>query len=290
MKICAKNLIAAAMAAVVCLALAGCGKEEVTPDNAEDVINSMSDEELESAIIDGAEKLDGDESSETEEAAPAEITATDEILSAGKYDGKIQIGSKVYTFPVTVSELLANDELRLTGDAKETSLVDVGSEYEFDIEGVGVDLSFTAINETDSMMELKDCTVDPAHIYVHDDNYNVYLSGGIHPGMAYSEFIEIFGEPDYKNENNTYGYYEDFYQGKQTKYNSEYGSATGFGYSVAIDMDNACISSITLGLGNKSTDKEEIKINFYHLNTDELSKRITCSMQVILQITKQSLI
>lgn len=248
----------AILSALILSCTTGCGEEKVTPDNIEDTINSMTDEELESAIIENAEKLEGNESSESVDTIPTEITATDEIISAEKYDGKIQIGSKVYTFPITVSEFLASGELSLAGDAKETSLVDAGETYNVNVKGNGVDLSFKATNTTDSIAELKSCVIEKGSVGgIDEQNTNVFLSGGIHAGMNYNDFIEIFGEPDYKDEN-IYKYYDDFYKDKNMGFMNDYGSATGYGYTVCVDMDNACIASIGYSEGERSTELKKI--------------------------------
>lgn len=103
----------AVLTAVILGCMTGCGEEKKNPDNIEDVINSMSDEELESAIIDGANKLD-EESSVADEGetteAPTEVVyePSQEIIDADFSSLLIQLNNDVFQQGgyMTVAELV----------------------------------------------------------------------------------------------------------------------------------------------------------------------------------------
>lgn len=101
----------AVLTALMLGCMTGCGEEKVTPDNIDDVINSMSDEELESAILDGAEKNESDAADDT--TAPSEeaeviIEPQQEILDAKLSDLKVQLNNDVFQLGgyMTVDELV----------------------------------------------------------------------------------------------------------------------------------------------------------------------------------------
>ncbi len=103
----------AVLTAMVLVCMTGCGEKEVTPDNVGDVINSMSDEELESAIIDGANKLDDESSVADEEEtteAPTEVVyePSQEIIDADFSSCLIQLNNDVFLQGgyMTVAELV----------------------------------------------------------------------------------------------------------------------------------------------------------------------------------------
>ena len=109
------------LSAILLGCMTGCGEEKKTPDNIEDAINSMSDEELESAIIDGANKIDSENTnSEDTTEQPEEIVyeATDEIINASLDSGLIQINNDVFQQGgyMTVAELAAqySDKYEIT--------------------------------------------------------------------------------------------------------------------------------------------------------------------------------
>ncbi len=103
----------AVLVAMILGCMTGCGEKEVTPDNVEDVINSMSDEELESAIIDGANKLDEESSAADEEEtteAPTEVVyePSQDIIDADFSSLLIQLNNDVFQQGgyMTVAELV----------------------------------------------------------------------------------------------------------------------------------------------------------------------------------------
>jgi len=101
-----------------------------------------------------------------------------------------------------------------------------------------------ATNNTDEITELKNCTVRPS--ISTGSSKNIFYSGGLRKGMPYTEFIELFGEPDYIDEDyDIYVYLEEPYNNNALNISSRMYSATGYELSVYMDMDNGCVSSFS---------------------------------------------
>lgn len=125
----------AVLAAMMLGCMTGCGEKEVTSDNVEDVINFMSDEELESAIIDGAEKLESkDEASEEETIeAPTEVVyePSQEIIDADFSSLLIQLNNDVFQQGgyMTVAELVEQYGDRYDIDYQSDKYIRYNSNY-----------------------------------------------------------------------------------------------------------------------------------------------------------------
>ena len=258
-----RSITAAAMAFAVCLSMAGCGSSGTkTEADIERELETLNEENLEERLmaLDGAEKTEQESTAAPEQA---EIVPTDEIIAEKIFSDKIQIGSKVYTFPVTVSELLENGELKLNGSNPD-GLVRAGESEYIKIKGTGVEFGINATNNTNDMTELKNCTIHPgANAISTGKSKNIFYSGGLRRGMPYTEFIELFGEPDYIEKNyDIYRYYDAPYTKKGSSLPMF--SATGYVLSVNMDMDNGCVSGYSVSIGNRSNEYEENDVTFYY--------------------------
>lgn len=104
-----KRIMGIALAATMVMAgMTGCGGKKTDADNIGEVIDSMSDEELESAILDKADELDSEDDEETNNTAnDVKYEPTDEIMNAGFSSGLIQINNEVFQQGgyITVEEL-----------------------------------------------------------------------------------------------------------------------------------------------------------------------------------------
>lgn len=236
-----KKLIYVMLVACCTLSLCACFKSD-----AEQVAEELGMDVEDAEEI--SEYINGDRYEPVEEEVVEEIAATDEIISAEKYTNKVQIGGKVYTFPLTVSDLLASGELKLeparaNENTTENTLVAPGEGQSFKLVGPGVKLIMSAGNSTDAMIELKDCVVNAPDIY---GDTNIVFSGGLRTGMTLDELTELYGEPDYfDTKENQYFYCEDMFEN-----NSGYiDSRTGYYYRITINMDTGCISSIRYFMG-----------------------------------------
>lgn len=253
-----KKLVYGVLICCCVFGLVGCGKSEAEKIADELGINVEDAEEI-SAYINGDQYEPAEE-----EGVVEEIAATDEIINAERFSNKVQIGSTVYTFPLTVEDLLANGELKIGGtymdrNPNENTLVSPGDIEMFGISGPGVDIVLVATNNNDAVTEFKSCTIDIQGI-ANRGSVNVIYSGGLRAGMSFGEFTELYGEPDYIEDDNYY-YYEDmyyFYDASKPS-NSHYASLTGNSYCVHIDMDNACVSNIGYAIGQEKVGTDYIE-------------------------------
>ncbi|MBP1546965.1 MAG: hypothetical protein J6A37_10230, partial [Oscillospiraceae bacterium] len=119
-----------------------------------------------------------------------------------------------------------------------------------------VEVITSATNNTDDITELKNCTVRQS--ISTGSSKNIFYCGGLKKGMPYTEFIELFGEPDYIDEDyDIYVYLEEPYNNNALNISSRMYSATGYELSVYMDMDNGCVSSFSVSMGNRSREYEE---------------------------------
>lgn len=251
-----KKFMSIVLSGLLIVAASSCGvisdSDDINLDNIEEKLEDMSDDKIEELITDTFD--DSDEKNieiVDNKEEKIEITITDEILSADMYAGKIQIASKVYSFPLSVCKLTESGELRVEAvddDEKtnENTLVNAADSQSFRLVGDRVSLVMTAVNQTDSVTELKNCIVGDGAFAIYVRNYNsigvnndnVFLSGGLKIGTPYDELIEKYGEADYVDtKNNIYNYYE---KGAVEGHKGRY-------YIISIDMDNACVGTIAYG-------------------------------------------
>lgn len=99
-----KKFMSIVLSGLLIVAASSCSvksdSDDINLDNIEEKLEDMSDDKIEELITDTFD--DSDEKNieiVDNKEEKIEITITDEILSADMYAGKIQIASKVYSFP-----------------------------------------------------------------------------------------------------------------------------------------------------------------------------------------------
>ena len=142
-------------------------------------------------------------------------------------------------------------------DANADGLVKPGDSEYIKIKGTDIKLGLSAVNNTNEMTELKNCIVSGDGISANMSSKNVFYSGGLKVGMPYTEFIELYGEPDYIDNEDYYRYYEEVYSKSGTMASVPIFSATGYECWVKINMDEACVGAFNIYLGNHNKDYEE---------------------------------
>lgn len=262
-----RKLIYAALLITCVVGLSACGKSEAeqAADYYENELGMNKEDAEELADYIHGDKEDAKKpAGETGNAGEIEVSS--EILSAERYCDKVQIGNKVYEFPLNVSELLESGELTISGtsmepNTNESTLVPAGETKGFFLVGNGVKVKLSAYNDSDSMSELKNCTLQKQG-FPYSESSNIIYSGGLRVGMTYDELIALYGEPDHTSKlgqtgEQVYSYYEDVYYDYDYDVTStkmrmpDYRSLTGYGYNVRINMDTGRVSFISLSMGEK---------------------------------------
>lgn len=139
-------------------------------------------------IENGYAEDDGDAAVE-EEVVVEEIEPLDEIVNADWTDFKIQVDHTIVTFdyPMTVSEFLGQfdseeygteDNLEGLCNAGDSVQIDIGNKtLEMNSSENFEPLFMYAVNKTDDILRVKDCTISEVHSYAAYDGYIYYPKG-----------------------------------------------------------------------------------------------------------------
>ncbi len=205
-----KKILSVVLMAAIVLSVAGCagngGSEDIDFDAIGEKIENMSDDELENAILDGAEKLEGIGETTTTaaqtEAAPKEESyePLQEIIDADLSSGLVQIGDDIFKNGgyMTVNEFIAQ-----YGDKYDTSAISVegylgASSFEnVTVKKVDsqIELNISYLNMTDDMIKIGDAVIEKVYPSgnIQEFTYqNTWMPGGILSSLfKYEDFVAI---------------------------------------------------------------------------------------------------
>lgn len=260
-----KSIAAAVLAACVCICMAGCGN-----DTKKDLDNFSEEDFLKNA--EKLETLYGDDSNSAEETEAETknnsdgITASDEILSAEIYSGKIQLGNTVFDFPkFPVTDLIEAGAVFKEDDPETTILKanDKTLSRKVNIDGITYGFSFS--NNDENRQLLKDCYVSETSFSCTEDRKNSFICPkGITIGSTVDELLEAYGEPT-SVDIDTYSYIDPGFL-IESKSAHEYGAIKdgvvntgGRTYTFRADLETNKIKSISVGINEENYSDEIIE-------------------------------
>ncbi len=188
-----KNIILALILAVsMTVAMTSCGPKEEASSPETPALQS-SEEQYNEVVTEAEEEV--------------VIEPTQEILDAELTDKKVQLGTHVYQFPITLQKLL-DDGAVITNDVDPDNdeMIDGLKDVEFIIDEKKYTLWFQSLNQ--ERLQLKDCVAIDAAKYspysvngipssYYDENLknNIIYAKGIRIGSTVEELKNAWGEP-----------------------------------------------------------------------------------------------
>lgn len=205
------------------------------------------------------------ETEQTTEPAPIVYTASEEILAAEMYSGKVQVKDKIFTFPISVAELLNEGAVITEKNVTEDYLIDADdTKYGIDVKINGKSASIDVKNKSKTMASVKDCDVVRVDFGYCD---NVFFPKGVTSGTTLSELTEKWGEFDEDASINGSDYLSYRYYELPVETNSLYSSGpsmydltsiTDNSYQTLIDRSTGTIKEIDFTFSDRSDEPVEI--------------------------------
>ncbi len=206
-----KKVLSAVFAMVMVLNAAGCGEsggsDDIDLDDIGEKIENMSDDDIESAILDGVEKIEETESTTeaVQEETKPEVESYEplqEIIDADFSSGLIQIGDDIFK---NGGYMTVNEFIEQYGDKYDTSEINLNGFIEANDpylktatitkKNSGIKLKISYNNKTNDMIKMGDAVV----FFVRNDPFdnftieNTWYPTGISPAdiFAYDEFVSF---------------------------------------------------------------------------------------------------
>lgn len=205
------------------------------------------------------------ETEQTTEAAPIVYTPSEEILAAEMYSGKVQVKDKIFTFPISVAELLNEGAVITEKNVTEDYLIDADdTKYGIDIKINGKSAMIDVKNKSKTMAAVKDCDVVRVDFGYCTD---VFFPKGITSGTTLSELTEKWGEFDEDASKNgsdylSYRYYELPVKTRSLSSSGpsmyDFTSITDNSYQTLIDRATGTVKEIDFTFSDRSDTPVEI--------------------------------